>query len=168
MKKIVFGIFFLGCIQASSQSLDRSVLSTGGAYSQATGINLSATIGEIAVTTLTGASSILTQGFQQPDGLFVGIVDPVSGTLSWNAYPNPVSSLLTLELSSAKNEDLVISCHDLLGRMVLPVISTKVIAGERMRVELDVQHLTPAMYLVRILRKDNPQEMETIRIIKSH
>ncbi len=161
-------MFLLGTMEAYSQSLDRSVIATGGSYTQAIGINLSATIGEVAVTTLAGASSFLTQGFQQPDGLFVGIVDPITGNVTTSAYPNPVSAFLTLELSSSKNDNLIISCHDLLGRTVLPVISQALTAGETMRVQLDVQHLVPAMYFIRIMHKNDQQALETIRIIKSH
>jgi len=168
MKKTIFGILFCGYLGAQAQSIDRKVVASGGAYTQATGINLSSTIGEISATTLIGASSILTQGFQQPDGLFVGIVDPATGNVSWNAYPNPVSSTLTLELSSSKMEDLVITCHDLLGRTVIPVISQNLVAGETTRLNLDVQHLVPAMYFVRISRKNDQHSIETIRIIKSH
>lgn len=168
MKKIIFGILLLGFSNADSQSLDRSVVSSGGSYTQATGINLSATVGEVAVTTLTGASSILTQGFQQPDGLFVGIVNPVSGFVSSIAYPNPVASILTLELSSSKNEDLLITCHDLLGRTVLPVLTQSLVSGETIRLSMDVHQLIPAMYFIRIVRKNEQNALETIRIIKSH
>lgn len=168
MKKIIAAIFICGFLESSGQSLDRSVVASGGNYSQIGGINLSSTVGEVAVTTLSMASSALTQGFQQPDGLFVRIVDPVTGTVSWNAYPNPVSNQLTLELSSTKNEDLIITCHDLLGRIVLPEISQRILASENLRIQMDVHQLTPAMYFVRIFRKSDQQVLETIRIIKSH
>ena len=168
MKKYIFGILILTAVQAAGQTLDRAVVSTGGVYSQASGINFSSTIGEVAVTTLTGASSILTQGFQQPDGLFVGIVDVVTGNVSTSAFPNPVSTVLSLELSSSKNEDLIITCHDLLGRTVLPELNQRLLEGETIRVAMDVQHLIPAMYFIRIVRRGEQNALETIRIIKSH
>lgn len=168
MKKIIFGIFLLGFIRTGAQSLDRDVLASAGAYSQASGLTLSYTIGEVAVSTLTGASSIMTQGFQQPDGLFVGIVDPLSGHVTWSAYPNPVSEILKLEIGSSTNDELIISCNDLLGRTVLPLQYLDVIRGETSHVEMDVRHLTPAMYFVRIMRKADGIPMETIRIVKSH
>ena len=168
MKKIIFGILLLSGTQSNGQQVYRHVVAAGGAYSAASAINLSYTVGEVSVTTLTGASSILTQGFQQPDGLFVGIVNPTTGVVTSNAYPNPVISSLTLELSSSKNDNLIITCHDLLGRTVLPVLSQNLIAGETIRVQLDVQQLIPAMYFIRIMRKNDHQALETIRIIKSH
>ncbi|HNS13426.1 MAG TPA: T9SS type A sorting domain-containing protein [Bacteroidia bacterium] len=168
MKKIIFGILFLGYTGAHAQSLDRKVVASSGAYTQGAGINLSSTIGEVSATTLAGASSFLTQGFQQPDGLFVGIVDQTTGHVNWNAYPNPVSSTLTLELSSSKNESLVIICHDILGRTVTPIYNQSLIAGETTRLQLDVHHLVPAMYFVRVSRKNDDRPIETIRIIKSH
>ncbi len=168
MKKIIFGIFLLAAIEGNSQAPYRHVVAAGGAFGQSPGISLSYTVGEVAVTTLTGASSILTQGFQQPDGLFVGIVDPVSGFVTSHAYPNPVSSQLTLELASSKNDNLIITCIDILGRTVLAPVYQNMIAGETIRLQLDVERLIPAMYFIRIMRKSDQQSLETIRIIKSH
>ncbi|TAH40932.1 MAG: T9SS type A sorting domain-containing protein [Bacteroidetes bacterium] len=168
MKKIIFGILLLSSFSGTAQAPYRHVVATGGAFGQSPGISLSYTVGEVAVTTLTGASSILTQGFQQPDGLFVGIVDPVSGFVTSHAYPNPVSSQLTLELASSKNEHLIITCHDLLGRTVLAPVYQSLNAGETIRLQMDVQQLIPAMYFIRIMRKNDQQALETIRIIKSH
>ncbi len=168
MKKYIFWILLSGVFHSTAQSLDRTVVASGGTFSQGTGISLSSTVGEIAASTLTAATSILTQGFQQPDGLFVGIIDGETGKLSFQAFPNPVHSELTLELNSSKNSELVITLHDMIGRIVSPPFSQSLHAGEAVRVQLDVAHLTPAMYFVRITRKNDMQTIETIRIVKSH
>ncbi len=168
MKKYIFWILLSGVFQSTAQSLDRTVVASGGTFSQGTGISLSSTVGEIATSTLTAATSILTQGFQQPDGLFVGIVDAGTGKLSYLAFPNPVHSELTLELNSSKNSELVITLHDMLGRIVSPPLSQILNAGEAIRVQIDVAHLIPAMYFVRIDRKNDMQTIETLRIVKSH
>ena len=68
MKKITFLIISLVLAFLSySQQISRSVVSNGGNFSFSGGFMISSTIGEIAVSTLTSGSNILTQGFQQPE-----------------------------------------------------------------------------------------------------
>jgi hypothetical protein len=66
MKKILLTTICLAFATFSfSQQLSRYVVSSGGNYSTNGGYSNSSTIGESMVTTLTSASNILTQGFQQ-------------------------------------------------------------------------------------------------------
>ena len=66
MKKILLTTICLAFATFSfSQQLSRYVVSSGGNYSNAGGYSNSSTIGESMVTTLTSASNVLTQGFQQ-------------------------------------------------------------------------------------------------------
>ncbi|UCG28339.1 MAG: hypothetical protein JSV24_02975, partial [Bacteroidales bacterium] len=69
-------IFFILLLAAAypdlyAQQLSPTVVSSGGSYSSAGGYSISATIGEIAVTTLQSGNYTLTQGFQQPFALGV-------------------------------------------------------------------------------------------------
>ena len=71
-----------------SQQLSRYVVSSGGNYSNAGGYSNSSTIGESMVTTLTSASNVLTQGFQQS---FSNSVDPtitIINPLDGDVFPN--------------------------------------------------------------------------------
>jgi hypothetical protein len=167
MKTLSILALFLFPLYLKGQSLDRSVVASSGTYVQVTGLSVSSTIGEAAVTTLSGASSILTQGFQQPDGLFVGIVDVNTGRVSLQAWPNPVSTDLTLEILSPDNSKVQIRCLDILGRDVLPVKTEDLRSSEPLKVNLDLRQLIPAMYFVRV-SKTGKQDAETLRIIKSH
>lgn len=64
---ILLACIIVAALPATAQlQLSRQVIGSTGNYSTAGGISISSTVGEPAVTTLTGGSSILTQGFQQP------------------------------------------------------------------------------------------------------
>jgi len=167
MKTLSILALFLFPLYLKGQSLDRSVVASSGTYVQVTGLSVSSTIGEAAVTTLSGASSILTQGFQQPDGLFVGIVDIATGRVNLQAWPNPVSTNLTVEILSPDKAKVQIRCLDILGRDVLPPLIEDLSSAEPKRVNLDLRQLIPAMYFVRVT-KIGKQDTETLRIIKSH
>ena len=71
-----------------SQQLSRNVISSGGNYYTAGGYSNSSTIGESIVTTLTSASNILTQGFQQsfnnPVDPTITIINPLNGDVFLN------------------------------------------------------------------------------------
>ena len=66
MKKILLTTICLAFATFSfSQQISRHVVASGGNYSSNSGYTISSTIGESMVTTLTSASNVLTQGFQQ-------------------------------------------------------------------------------------------------------
>ena len=89
MKKILLTTICLAFATFSfSQQLSRYVVSSGGNYSNAGGYSNSSTIGESMVTTLTSASNVLTQGFQQS---FSNSVDPnitIINPLDGDVFPN--------------------------------------------------------------------------------
>jgi hypothetical protein len=106
MKKTLLIITALAFATLSfSQQLSRYVVASGGNYSTGSGISLSSTIGESMVTTLTSGSSILTQGFQQPNSMvqlffteygegssnnrYFEIYNPTSDTVDLSAYAFP-------------------------------------------------------------------------------
>jgi len=100
-----------------AQTLDRQVVSSGGAYATAGNVSLSYTIGEVAVATLTGGNLILTQGFQQPDGAPVGISEPPF-TGSIKVYPNPTDDIIMVEITTDQS-DLVLELSNALGQQLL-------------------------------------------------
>ncbi len=67
MKKLILSITLLSIATLGfSQQITRSVVASSGNYSTNSGVNISSTIGEAMVTTLSSGSFTLTQGFQQP------------------------------------------------------------------------------------------------------
>ena len=101
-----------------AQTLSPFVISSSGNYSLTGNTSLSSTTGESSmIQTFSSGSSILTQGFQQPNDLSVGIVDPENYfAILW--YPNPSSGLLNLESEIPWAGQFSYRILDALGRVV--------------------------------------------------
>ena len=98
MKKIMLFLIALAAhYSLFSQTLSPFVISSSGNYSLVGDTSLSSTTGESTmIQTFSSGSNILTQGFQQPNDLSVGIVGPENYfAILW--YPNPSAGLLSLE-----------------------------------------------------------------------
>jgi len=100
------------------QTLSPSVIaSAGDVYSNGT-VSLAWTLGELAVSTINSGSNLLTQGFHQPElNIPIGISQP-KGQLHVNAFPNPVSDNLVLEVNSSQADKFAVEITDVLGRVV--------------------------------------------------
>jgi hypothetical protein len=81
-----------------AQSLVNEVVSSAGSYSSSASGSLSQTSGEAVVATLQDGQSMLTQGFQQPFTITVGVQTPEQ-LGSVQVYPNPVADQLNIDLS---------------------------------------------------------------------
>ncbi len=134
-----------------AQTLTPTVVSSGGSYFSAGGYTLSATIGEIAVTTLKTATLTLTQGFQQPYDIGTSIKET---GLDWSitAYPNPVSQFLNIRFDVTEPLDLNVEIMDIAGRKQMIRELYYVTRGD---IEtFDLSGLTRGVYLVRIFTPD--------------
>jgi hypothetical protein len=106
MKRLILTITILSIATLSfSQQLSRSVVASGGNYSTNSGLNISSTIGEAMVATLSSGALTLTQGFQQPvsyvklffseygegnfNNKYFEIYNPTSDTVDLSAYAYP-------------------------------------------------------------------------------
>lgn len=143
MKKISSSlIFLLLCLTCWGQSLERSVISSGGSYLENGNLSLSFTIGEVAIATRTGGSFIITEGFQQTEVVAVpttGIKTPeyINNII---AYPNPTESFLNINLNTKKPVDLIFELFDQLGRRTR-------FSGESLKENLSIQHQIDLMGL---------------------
>ncbi len=146
---IVFTLFAIS-FSSFGQKLTPTVVSSGGSYFSAGGYTLSATIGEIAVTTLKSGSLTLTQGFQQP----YDITSIKETGLDWSitAYPNPVSEFLNIRFDLTDPIDLNVEIVDISGRKHLIRELYYVTPGEI--VTFDMSGFVRGVYLVRIYTPD--------------
>lgn len=150
-------IFSATIITAHAQSIERQVIGTAGAFQTASWGSLSSTTGESATTTLTTASNVLTQGFQQPLISDVKVYDVAPITISVQVYPNPASDIANVVINT-DNADKHYSAtlFDLLGqRLELP--NQYLINGRNTHIIFDLHRLAAATYMILITDEHNVQ-----------
>jgi hypothetical protein len=158
MKKIlplVIVAAFIGQ-HAFSQNIELSptVIASAGNYSEAGGIGLSWTLGEVAVTTLQQGDIVLAQGFQQSFLKQVGFAtDPIKWQIA--AYPNPVQDKLWIQFDLPEAKDFNIEISDVNGRLVSQKEYTQLTPGEV--IPVDVSALGHGMYFFRVTTTDRRQ-----------
>ena len=115
MKKLLIILIALLPVLASAQSLDRQVIASAGDFASAGNVQLSWTLGEVAVTTGSSGNLVITQGFQQADGMAVGIQSPVND-FSAMLFPNPTQDVVILSLSSKEVQEVHMQWMNMLGQ----------------------------------------------------
>jgi len=166
MKKKLILIFLVitGSAVLSAQSLSPTVVASAGGYATGGDYSLSWTLGEVAVTTLTGANFILTQGFQQPWELDIGnAIDNPAYDWSIQTYPNPVHDLLRLKFSVDKTMDYDVEITDLTGKKVNIERFKNVGPGYEM--EVDFTAYPQGIYLLKITSTDR-KYIRTVKVQK--
>ena len=99
---------------------ERDVTASAGDYSTSPTLELSWTIGEVAVTSATVGNLQVSQGFQQADQNAVGIPE-TSFLGEIKVYPNPVSEVLNFQVRSEDHLELRAELFDINGRIVKEV-----------------------------------------------
>ena len=100
------------------QNLTPSYLGTGGDYFQNSGHSLSITLGEFATETHSNTKQ-LTQGFQQPHFLIMGL-DEESDNWALRPYPNPTTQEIWIEMShELQTLSWFFRLHDANGKLLL-------------------------------------------------
>lgn len=156
-KSLVFTLavmcFGLG-LQA--QSLERQVIGSAGGFEVENGYSLSFTVGEPVVETAISGTLVLTQGFQQPDDISVGINDVAKIKMDYLIFPNPTIDQLTVQLTSDKVVEVYISLHDMLGRK-FDQLDRKVLVDGVAQQQYDLSILAAANYMLVLTDKEGNQ-----------
>ncbi|MEA1897689.1 MAG: T9SS type A sorting domain-containing protein [Bacteroidota bacterium] len=154
MKRSILSFVFLvtAGLLFAQVSMVNSVLATAGAYQTNGSYSLSWTVGELAVSTLTEGSNVLTQGFQQPWDMAVNIADGPEINWSVKAYPNPVYDYLNVKFSLEKSEEFTIEVTDITGKKVLTREPQMINTDEI--VDLDFAQFKPGIYFLMVYSSD--------------
>jgi hypothetical protein len=120
MRKVIFLFFLLLVGTLRAQSLSNSVIGSSGADFSSGNNQLSWTIGEPVVSTLSAANNQLTQGFHQPY-ITVSSIE-INESFSVKVFPNPTHEAISVVFENPANCQLEI--FDMLGRK-LQVFSLK-------------------------------------------
>lgn len=156
-------LFFLFLLTASltlsaQVTLAPSVIASGGGYAESGNISISWTLGEVAVSTLTGGSMMLTQGFQQPFDIGVGIGEK-EVFCNISVYPNPVKDELRIRFDMVKPGDFLMEVQDVTGRLVGQLQHKQVSPGDI--ILLNTSSYTNGVYFLKVFSKDN----QLVRVI---
>ena len=151
-------LFFMAGINAQVK-LTPSVISSGGGYGVNDNISISWTLGEVAVTTLSHANMLLTQGFQQPFDIGVGI-NREEVNWSITVYPNPVDDELRIRFNIEKSADFILEIQDVTGRLMSQVQHKEIDPGDI--VVLNTSTFTSGIYFLKLLTPDRQQVQVTI------
>jgi hypothetical protein len=157
MKKIKFlSLVFAICLSTGilqSQTLSPTVVSSAGGYYTSASGSISFTVAEMTmVQTFTTAGNILTQGFQQPEDLNVGIEEttPIDGNIV--LYPNPTNGAFSMQFNADESAERVISVYNSIGQIVLQK-TIQQIAGVN-KVDFDLSSFSQGMYMLEIQVKN--------------
>ncbi len=154
---LVCTLFIMAGISAQV-TLAPTVLASGGGYGENGNLNISWTLGELAVTTLEGENMILTQGFQQPFDIEVGIHKEKS---IWgiSVYPNPVVEKLHIRFFIVNPGDFLLEIQDVTGRLICKEQQKHIYPGDI--IILDTSTYPNGIYFLRVLTPDGLQVQVT-------
>lgn len=148
-----------------AQSLSPTVISSLGGFSESGDYSLSFTAGEAVTETFSANEHILTQGFQQPMLVSVSVREnEMNENFSVNAYPNPTSDKVFIDINSDMGEDLYLQLYDILGQKIQHPMHISMQSGNYVH-ELDLTGLSSGMYMVE-LKNESGLLKEVIRIQK--
>jgi hypothetical protein len=136
----------------------QEVVSTAGDHFQNNTAQLSWTIGEIAIETLTGTSNIITQGFHQTNLIAVAIDELPELGFEIKAFPNPTQDYLILKISKDNLDGIQYKLYDMQGKL----LHHKLISESE--TEILFKDLAPSTYLIRVM--DLNKEIKTFMIVK--
>jgi len=155
MKNYILVIIF--CLLVTSVSFAQEVVSSAGETQQASGYELSWTLGEPIILTLSAGSNILTQGFHQSKLVVTAINEPGLLVSELKVYPNPTSDYVMIHFNS-ELQDKQYSLFDMNGKMIRinPISDTDT--------RIDVSTLTSGTYLLYITTKSD--RIQSFKIVK--
>ena len=160
MKKICTSLLLVALMPllAVSQTLTPTVVASSGGYSSASNGSLSFTVGEMTmVKTFSSANNFLTQGFQQPEDLFVGIPEISVNSGGFIAYPNPTSGAFCLQFTGDGAEDKVISMYNSVGQLVRQLTVQQTTGTNK--IDFDISSFAQGMYMIELKLKNNDGDL---------
>ena len=156
MRKKLINMLFLLLFAAGSLTA-QTVVSVNGGTATAAGTQVSWTIGEPVVATVSDGNSTLTQGFQQSKLTVTAIDDLQVQGVEIKVYPNPTSDYVTVHFSNTIEKPAYL-LFDLSGRL----IEQKNI--ESTGTKIDMSGYSGGSYILKLRTAEQP--LQTFKIIK--
>jgi hypothetical protein len=132
-----------------SQSISHQVIASAGNSVTNGNMNLSYTVGEVAVTTISGNNYILTQGFHQPEHTVSSMLESEKTVIgSFAVYPNPAGGEVYFGYEFPQPGNVSVALYDVSGKLVHPLWEQKeYISGKTIQF-FNVEMLADGNYIV--------------------
>lgn len=131
-----------------------------GGDASGSGGSVAYSVGQVVYTTQTGATGSVIQGVQQPYEISIVLgIEEHQISLNMQAYPNPTSNFLTLNIGDFDLSNLNFQLFDLSGKLIESNRITKSIETIRM------ENLSSGSYFLKVTR--NNKEVKTFKLIKN-
>lgn len=156
-------VFAFPCIGQSS--LDPTVISTAGGYDKTDEITLEWTIGEIAVATYSADGHMLTEGFHQPLLKVEDIELPGlkhADDLAVAIMPNPVRSILNIEITDPQKRILEFELIDAQGRLVTSIAMDTYVQN----LQLNLSDYSAGFYVLRVIHPATRTLVDAFKVSK--
>ncbi|MEN8251134.1 MAG: T9SS type A sorting domain-containing protein [Bacteroidota bacterium] len=155
MKRIfILYILILGCFILTAQE----VVSSGGEAGTAAGYEISWTVGEPVIETVSDGTNTLTQGFHQTKLTVTSVNEFSISGIELKVFPNPTEDYVHIHISEVV-EEVSYAIYNSLGSLVekKEIISTKT--------KLNFTPYASGTYILRLNRNTN-EPLQTFKIIK--
>ena len=135
-----------------------SQLSTGGDAS-GTGGSVAYSVGQVVYTTNTSTTGSVAQGVQHAYEILSFGSDEFAFSINLNAFPNPTTDYLTLEIIEFDKEAFVYQLTDMRGKHLAMASITA------QQTKLDMTNYPPAIYFLTVINQNN-QVVHSFKILK--
>lgn len=155
-KKVTFSILLLGF---GLTVLAQQATTAAGGDASGSGGTVVYSIGQIVYTASTSSYGSVAQGVQHPYEILVLGLDNQQISIKIQAYPNPTSDFLSLNIGIITISTLKFQLYDISGRLIKHKKITSTTETIRM------ENLPRATYFLKVT--NNNQELKTFKIIKN-
>jgi len=157
--------FALFVLALNAQDLSLSVVSSAGSSDRIENLSIDWTVGEIAISSMVTSGEMYTEGFHQPL-LLVEHVDPSANdgteSLEIRIQPNPVVSILRVEVDDPLSRILDFEIIDLQGRILEKIRYDAILSAT----SIEMRPYPAGLYLLRVVETSSGKLLETYKISK--
>ena len=145
-----------------AQKIYPQILSSAGNSYQTNTMTIDWTLGELSITTITGPSAMITQGFHQPRYAITAIDELSQAMGKISVYPNPTSDEVHMKMTFDKIMSVQVRLTDSNGRLLW---NDKYV-GQKMDESTSFRNLPNGNYFMNFSFDNNSKQ--TFKIIKTN
>ena len=149
-RKLFVAAILMVSVPALAQIKQSEVVSAGGGFIVKDNVSVSYTIGEPVAGTVAKGDLIVVHGFQQG---YLAVTTDINQLavkdVDVKVYPNPVNTVMYVELSNIEAAGCVVKCFDMAGQLI-----KESEFGDDSRLSFDMSGLPQGAYFVRVVAGD--------------